>query len=150
MCSYILFFLLSFYTNFKTRSILGNHAISFISSRTSCIIKFEKSHFDFIYWHEDFDFAKIIYVSYFWILNWFWKCTQIFFQIFMNFSFIDLESESRYYILCLCQYANIYRWVKKKLFFPSISYYFHIPKNFLNFFPHTGKNRNRRKSNLLP
>ena len=34
--------------------------------------------------------------------------------------------------------------------FPSISYYFHIPKNFLNFFPHTGKNRNRRKSNLLP
>ena len=34
--------------------------------------------------------------------------------------------------------------------FPSISYYFHIPKIFLNFFPHTGKNRNRRKSNLLP
>ena len=25
--------------------------------------------------------------------------------------------------------------------FPSISYYFHIPKNFHNFFPHTGKNR---------
>ena len=42
-------------------------------------------------------------------------------------------------------------WVKKTLIsFPSISYYFHIPKNFLNFFPHTGKNRNRRKSNLLP
>ena len=38
----------------------------------------------------------------------------------------------------------------KVLLFPSISYYFHIPKNFLNFFPHTGKNRNRRKSNLLP
>ena len=36
------------------------------------------------------------------------------------------------------------------LIFPSISYYFHIPKIFLNFFPHTGKNRNRRKSNLLP
>ena len=53
---HILSFLLSFYTNFKTRSILGNHAISFISSRTSCIIKFEKSHFDFIYWHEDFTF----------------------------------------------------------------------------------------------
>ena len=35
-------------------------------------------------------------------------------------------------------------------YFPSISYYFHIPKFFLNFFPHTGKNRNRRKSNLLP
>ena len=35
-------------------------------------------------------------------------------------------------------------------YFPSISYYFHIPKNFLNFFPHAGKNRNRRKSNLLP
>ena len=35
-------------------------------------------------------------------------------------------------------------------YFPSISYYFHIPKSFLNFFPHTGKNRNRRKSNLLP
>ena len=35
-------------------------------------------------------------------------------------------------------------------YFPSISYYFHIPKNFLIFFPHTGKNRNRRKSNLLP
>ena len=34
--------------------------------------------------------------------------------------------------------------------FPSISYYFQIPKIFLNFFPHTGKNRNRRKSNLLP
>ena len=34
--------------------------------------------------------------------------------------------------------------------FPSISYYFHIPKIFLNFFPHTGKNRNRQKSNLLP
>ena len=34
--------------------------------------------------------------------------------------------------------------------FPSISYYFHIPKIFYNFFPHTGKNRNRRKSNLLP
>ena len=34
--------------------------------------------------------------------------------------------------------------------FPSISFYFHIPKNFLNFFPHTRKNRNRRKSNLLP
>ena len=34
--------------------------------------------------------------------------------------------------------------------FPSISYYFHIPKIFLNFFPHTRKNRNRRKSNLLP
>ena len=34
--------------------------------------------------------------------------------------------------------------------FPSISYYFHIPKIFLNFFPHTGKNRNWRKSNLLP
>ena len=34
--------------------------------------------------------------------------------------------------------------------FPSISYYFHIPTSFLNFFPHTGKNRNRRKSNLLP
>ena len=38
----------------------------------------------------------------------------------------------------------------KKIYFPSISYYFHIPKIFLNFFPHTGKNRNRRKSNLLP
>ena len=37
-----------------------------------------------------------------------------------------------------------------KITFPSISYYFHIPKIFLNFFPHTGKNRNRRKSNLLP
>ena len=37
-----------------------------------------------------------------------------------------------------------------KLIFPSISYYFHIPKNVLKFFPHTGKNRNRRKSNLLP
>ena len=35
-------------------------------------------------------------------------------------------------------------------YFPSISYYFHIPKHFLNFFPHTGKNTNRRKSNLLP
>ena len=35
-------------------------------------------------------------------------------------------------------------------FFPSISYCFHIPKIFLFFFPHTGKNRNRRKSNLLP
>ena len=35
-------------------------------------------------------------------------------------------------------------------YFPSISYYFHIPKIFLIFFPHTGKNRNRRKSNLLP
>ena len=34
--------------------------------------------------------------------------------------------------------------------FPSISYYFHIPKNFLIFFPHTGKNRKRQKSNLLP
>ena len=34
--------------------------------------------------------------------------------------------------------------------FPSISHYFHIPKILLNFFPHTGKNRNRRKSNLLP
>ena len=40
------------------------------------------------------------------------------------------------------------KWKKKS--FPSISYYFHIPKIFLNFFPHTGKNRNRRKSNLLP
>ena len=39
---------------------------------------------------------------------------------------------------------------QKKTFFPSISYYFHIPKLFLIFFPHTGKNRNRRKSNLLP
>ena len=38
----------------------------------------------------------------------------------------------------------------KKKYFPSISYYFHIPKIFLNFFPHTGKNRTRRKSNLLP
>ena len=38
----------------------------------------------------------------------------------------------------------------RKNVFPSISYYFHIPKIFLNFFPHTGKNRNRRKSNLLP
>ena len=37
-----------------------------------------------------------------------------------------------------------------KNIFPSISYYFHIPKIFLNFFPHTGKNRNRQKSNLLP
>ena len=36
------------------------------------------------------------------------------------------------------------------MIFPSISYYFHIPKIFLDFFPHTGKNRNRRKSNLLP
>ena len=34
--------------------------------------------------------------------------------------------------------------------FPSISYYFHIPKFFLNFFPHTRKNRNKQKSNLLP
>ena len=41
-------------------------------------------------------------------------------------------------------------WPRIKTFFPSISYYFHIPKIFLNFFPHTGKNRNRRKSNLLP
>ena len=40
-----------------------------------------------------------------------------------------------------------YMWY---ILFPSISYYFHIPKIFLNFFPHTGKNRNRRKSNLLP
>ena len=39
---------------------------------------------------------------------------------------------------------------RRKYYFPSISYYFHIPKNFLIFFPHTGKNRNRRKSNLLP
>ena len=37
-----------------------------------------------------------------------------------------------------------------KKHFPSVSYYFHIHKIFLNFFPHTGKNRNRRKSNLLP
>ena len=27
---------------------------------------------------------------------------------------------------------------------------FPYPKNFSLFFPHTGKNRNRRKSNLLP
>ena len=39
---------------------------------------------------------------------------------------------------------------REKKTFPSISYYFHIPKIFLIFFPHTGKNRNRRKSNLLP
>ena len=39
---------------------------------------------------------------------------------------------------------------RRKYYFPFISYYFHIPKNFLIFFPHTGKNRNRRKSNLLP
>ena len=32
--------------------------------------------------------------------------------------------------------------LKKKIYFPSISYYFHIPKIFLIFFPHTGKNRN--------
>ena len=38
----------------------------------------------------------------------------------------------------------------RNILFPSISYYFHIPKMFLIFFPHTGKNRNRRKSNLLP
>ena len=37
-----------------------------------------------------------------------------------------------------------------KFYFPSISYYFHIPKFFLNFFPHSGKNKSRRKSNLLP
>ena len=41
------------------------------------------------------------------------------------------------------------QWQNKEPF-PSISYYFHIPKIFLIFFPHTGKNRNRRKSNLLP
>ena len=36
--------------------------------------------------------------------------------------------------------------------FPSISYYFHIPKNFIfwNFIVLIGKNRNRWKSNLLP
>ena len=41
-------------------------------------------------------------------------------------------------------------FITKKCHFPSISYYFHIPKIFLIFFPHIGKNRNRRKSNLLP
>ena len=42
--------------------------------------------------------------------------------------------------------------IKKDMFnhFLSISYYFHIPKIFLIFFPHAGKNRNRQKSNLLP
>ena len=49
-----------------------------------------------------------------------------------------------------------FKFFEKKYFFlrkntfPSISYYFHIPKFFDYFFPHTRKNRNRRKSNLLP
>ena len=47
------------------------------------------------------------------------------------------------------KFLNYIRRFKAKSF-PSISYYFHIPKIFLNFFPHTGKNRNRQKSNLLP
>ena len=46
------------------------------------------------------------------------------------------------------QFESIWNCDSKWLF-PSISYYFHIPKIFLNFFPHTGKNRNRQKSNLL-
>ena len=37
-----------------------------------------------------------------------------------------------------------------KVTFPYISYYFHIPKIFDYFFFFFGKNRNRRKSNLLP
>ena len=44
----------------------------------------------------------------------------------------------------------VFKSSKKQRNFPSISYYFHIPKKFLFFFPHTGKNRNRRRSNLLP
>ena len=47
--------------------------------------------------------------------------------------------------------GNCYSHVTlKKGNFPSISYYFFIPKIFDYFFPHTRKNRNRRKSNLLP
>ena len=37
------------------------------------------------------------------------------------------------------------RQFSRYISFPSISYYFHIPKIFLILFPHTGKNRNRRK-----
>ena len=48
-------------------------------------------------------------------------------------------------------YARLILDLEKSLF-PSISYYFHTP-NFLifwNFIVQIGKNRNRRKSNLLP
>ena len=47
-------------------------------------------------------------------------------------------------------FHNLIDLFLKDHYFPSISYYFHIPKFFLIFFPHTGKNRNRWKSNLLP
>ena len=44
-------------------------------------------------------------------------------------------------------------WLFKLMIFYSIFRLFpiiSISQKFLNFFPHTGKNRNRRKSNLLP
>ena len=69
--------------------------------------------------------------------------------LFPDFSTNKVSSETKSTdlnfpkVFCDCFFTNLF-------LFPSISYYFHIPKNFLIFFPHTGKNRNRRKSNLLP
>ena len=64
---------------------------------------------------------------------------------FLNRILFDFEIKNLTYIFSnFCQTGTRVL----ELYFPSISYYFHIPKIFLNFFPHTGKNRNRRKSNL--
>ena len=61
--------------------------------------------------------------------------------------YIKLNTETQNFFLITFDFVIHF---KRKFFFPSISYYFHIPKLFLIFFPHNGKNRNRRKSNLLP
>ena len=60
--------------------------------------------------------------------------------------------EASVYHALVVIFLEFFAWglLTRYVFFPSISYYFHIPNFFLNFFPHTGKNRNRRKSNLLP
>ena len=55
-----------FFLHFKTRSILGNHAISFISSRTSCIMRLSKTSFwlhftqPSFFWHR---FLKSSFIS---------------------------------------------------------------------------------------
>ena len=94
-----------------------------------------------------------------------WVVCSSYEMIMQKVRFIDLEQKrwkkgstitksetySQIIILQLCftQYSNFFI-IRTTCLCPSISYYFHIPKFFLNFFPHSGKNWNRRNSNLLP
>ena len=94
--------------------------------------------------------------------KWFPLICLSFFSLFVFFFYVVFVTSSNFASSCSAineslTLANIItgprRRKKMKIqkllwngIFPSISYYFQIPKIFLNFFPHTGKNRNRQKS----